>query len=457
MPAKMAKKMKKLKIAKPVKIPVAQKISSGPRQPVLATAKGATTLTHREIVSESLLNSPSYVVRQVVALQPALSVESNGVPMGRWLPNIAVEYDNYEFTSLKVHYIPTCSTISTGLVVMSYDPNPNGSAPPTFSDARNAVGCVTAAVRERLTLDLTPHVVRRKLLTRTRRVSELAMYDVGRLFLCTTAGDNASSVGYVEIEYSIKLTNPQTAASGESLTIAASVFPTQEWVGTSYPDGSVFRFGTADSTAVDGYRNGTDFQDLCVGAAPIGPSLININPVVSRTTGLATTPISGFKHTIGGSPSVGGATVKSFSCLYPGLYRLKLYVPGDWQNFAMFGAELLDWGVTTSLASGSPNFLGARVPLGYNSSGALTLGSAFGGYLRGFATTAVGGTDNDDLAMEIDTTFLSLGPAQRFSLSCGMRNNTDVAENAVGLYKPYQSGGRIRCSFTYLGTVDGLS
>lgn len=450
----MAKKMKKLKIAKPVKIPVAQKITSGPRQPILATAKGATTLTHREIVSESLLNSSTYVVRQVVALQPALSIESNGIPMGKWLPNIAVEYDNYEFTSLKVHYIPTCSTISTGLVVMSYDPNPNGSAPTTFSDARNAVGCVTAAVRDRLTLDLTPHVVRRKLLTRTRRVSELAMYDVGRLFLCTTAGDNTSSVGYVEIEYSIKLTNPQTAASGESTTISASVFPAEEWVGTSYSDGSIFRFGTGTSAGSDGYRNGTDFQDLCMSTASNGASLITINPLVARTAALSTVPISGFKHTIGGGGVV--ANARTFSCKYPGLYRLKVYVPGDWQNFAMFGAELLDWGVTTNIANGSPAFPGARTPLGYNQSGALALGTAYGGYLRGFATTLTGGTDNDDLAMEIDTNFVSIGPTQRFSLSCGMRDNTDVAENAEGRYKPYQNGGRIRCTFTYLGAIDGL-
>lgn len=455
MPVKLAKKMKKLKIAKPGKIPVAQKISSGPRQPVLATAKGATTLTHREIVLESLLNSSSYAVRQAVALQPALSVESNGVPMGKWLPNIAVEYDNYEFTSLKVHYVPTCSTISTGLVVMSYDPNPNGAAPATFSDARNAVGCVTAAVRDRLTLDLTPHVVRRKLLTRTRRVNELAMYDVGRLFLCTTAGDNASSVGYVEVEYSIKLTNPQTASSGETTTIAASVFPSQEWIGTSYADGTVFRFGTTIAGSADGYRNGTDFQDLCMGTASTGNSLITINPLVARTANLSTTPVSGFKHTIGG----GGVSVyaRTFSCKLPGLYRIKLYVPGDWQNFAMFGAELLDWGVTTNIATGSPSFLGAGSPLGYSSSGSLILGSAYGGYVRGFATTLTGGTDNDDLAMEIDTNFVSVGPAQRFSLSCGMRDNTEVAENAEGRYKPYQNGGRIRCTFTYLGTVDGLS
>lgn len=454
MPVKLAKKMKKLKIARPVKIPVAQKISSGPRQPVLATAKGATTLTHREIVLESLLNASTYTVRQVVALQPALSVESNGVPMGRWLPNIAVEYDNYEFTSLKVHYVPTCSTISTGLVVMSYDPNPNGAAPVTFSDARNAVGCVTAAVRDRLTLDLTPHVVKRRLLTRTRRVNELAMYDVGRLFLCTTAGDNTSSVGYVEVEYSIKLTNPQTASSGDATTLAASVLPSEEWVGTSYADGSVFRFGTSASGSADGYRNGTDFQDLCMGTTSLGSSLVIINPSVVRTTPLYTTPVSGFKHTIAG----GGVPVsaRSFSCKYPGMYRLKVYVPGDWQNFAMFGAELLDWGVDISLAGGTPSFSGARTPLGYSPTGALTLGSAFGGYIRGFATTLTGGTDNDDLAMEIDTNFLSRGPTQRFSLSCGMRDNTEVSENGEGRYKPYQNGGRIRCTITYLGTVDGL-
>lgn len=456
MPVKLAKKMQKLKIAKPQKqksVVVAKNISSGPRQPNLTTTKGSTVVTHREIVIESLLNSPAYSVREIVALQPALSSESNGKPMGVWLPNVASEYDNYEFSSLKVHYVPTCSSLATGLVVLSYDPNPNGAAPSTFASARNAIGCVTSAVRDKVTLDLTRHVVKRKLLTRTRRVNELAMYDVGRLFLATTAGDNTASVGYVEVEYSIRLSNPQTAESGFTVVPSAPVPPSQEWVGSGEPDGSIIYVGT--STSSGGAKNCTAIMSGLFGTTPSGPTLITVRSPVPRSTNSNFATINGFTHTFYGVPP-SNSVVNTFSFNRAGMYRIRAFIPGDYEDLAMYGLEVLDWGSTPNLASGTPNFSGARTALGYTAAGALIAGHAFGGYNRGFRTNATGGTSICDMATELDTTVLCDNPDHIFSIGLGVRNVTAVVENATASYTYNQASGRLRITISYLGEVDGL-
>lgn len=456
MPVKLAKKVKKLKIAKPQKqqsVVVAKNISSGPRQPNLTTTKGSTVVTHREIVLESLLNSTSYAVREIVALQPALSSESNGIPMGVWLPNVASEYDNYEFSSLKVHYVPTCSTLATGLVIMSYDPNPNGAAPSTFASARNAIGCVTSAVRDKVTLDLTRHVVKRKLLTRTRRVNELAMYDVGRLFLATTAGDNSASVGYVEVEYSVRLSNPQTAESGSTVVPSAPVLPSQEWVGSGVADGTNIHVGTLLSGS--NIKNSTAIMEGLFGTPPVGPTLITVRSPVPRSTIVSSTTINGFTHSFYGAPA-SNALVYNFSFNKPGMYRVRAFVPGDYEDLAMYGLELLDWGSTPNLASGTPNFSGGRTALGYTAAGTLIAGYSFGGYNRGFRTNATGGTSICDMATELDTTVLSVGPDQLFSIGLGVRNVVAVSENASAMYTYNQASGRLRITITYLGEVDGL-
>lgn len=162
-------------------------------------------VTHKEVVSESVVCGSVFGVTHTIAIQPAISTYSHGSPLGSWLPKIASEYDHYEFEQLRLHYVPTCASTQAGLVILACDPNPDGVAPDTFSSMKNMNHAVTGPARERLTLDVS-NLVRKKLLTRDGAVPTYPLYDAGRLFVGSLAGSDVST-GYLEVDYVVRFSN----------------------------------------------------------------------------------------------------------------------------------------------------------------------------------------------------------------------------------------------------------
>lgn len=44
-----------------------------------------------------------------------------------WLSGVSINYDRYCFHKLAIYYVPTTSTLVTGNIVISYEPNPTSS------------------------------------------------------------------------------------------------------------------------------------------------------------------------------------------------------------------------------------------------------------------------------------------------------------------------------------------
>lgn len=410
----------------------------------LQTSVKGTVVSHTEIIKENLQVTSAFMVSDLYAVQPALTAYSHGSPLGAWLAGVAKEYDNYEFQSLRVHYKTTCSSLTNGQVILAYDPNPEGTPPSTFQSARNAALCQTGPVRENVTLDLTPLVRGKKLLTRSNAVSSYPAYDAGRFIVATSSGVDGTSVGFLEIEYVVRLSNPQTSPAIDSSSVYTPVLKEQrQWNSAT----NVQWYGTTNASS-----NASALTYWFAGgpSAILGTSLITSQPQVNRTSDLAWT-----------SPSSGAVyTIKNAQPVYPfkfkraGLYRVRFIVPGDWLNLAEFCAEVVRYPKSQNISSSAPTYT--------TDAGIDSLGNPIGVYSqyyawRGFKTLdTVGASDNDDLALDLDTQVFVADVDDLYSLFVGIRPVANISENGTASYTgSSNSAGIPRATFEYLGSCEG--
>lgn len=172
---------------------------------------GATTVSHTETYGVNITGSSDFTVSSIWALQPGISTYSKGSPLGSWLPQIAVNFDSYEIQSLRFHYRAACSTLQPGLAMFAYEPNPEGSTPGTYQELRNMMS-VDGSVHANLSFEVGSRC-RKELLTRKGNVVNLPSYDAGKVYFATVGCDNNAKLGFIDVTYTIKLTNPQSSLS----------------------------------------------------------------------------------------------------------------------------------------------------------------------------------------------------------------------------------------------------
>lgn len=378
--------------------------------PKVSSSGNGTVVSHREILSDNVTVSPTYSISSTVAVQPAISVYSRGSPLGTWLPKIAQEYDNYCFESLKVHFTTSASSLQKGTILMAYDPNPDSAAPATFSDLRNMAYAVTGPCRENLTLDLSSIVKQKKLLTRTRAVNAYPLYDAGRIFLGSTLGDSAS-VGYFEVEYKVRLMNPQTSPSTDIVNSSAAP-PALVFTDINATGGNLW-FGTANGNrCANGFTNA-----LCRLGGFGDTSLITMNNPLSIYTTSGSVVVSGITYSWAQN-----SNNSYFTFAFPGRYRVTATLNGDWQDYCTFGASILK-ATTTGLSEAFDRTL--------TTSGAVADVPLVPASWRGFTVPNVTG---GDLAGLVDITFAVPDTTQGYTLAVGIRNNTAITENGTGAY-----------------------
>ena len=410
----------------------------------LQTSGKGTLVSHTEIIKENLQVTSAFAVSDLFAVQPALTAYSHGSPLGAWLAGVAKEYDNYEFQVLRVHYKTTCSSLTNGQVIMSYDPNPEGAPPSTFQSARNAALCATGPVRENVTLDLSPLVKGKKLLTRSNAVNSYPAYDAGRFIVATSSGTDGTSVGFVEIEYVVRLSNPQTSPAIDSATVFTPTLKEQrQWNSAT----ATYYFGNTTSQA---NASTMSYWTGNVPTAVIGTPLITAVNGVARTSDLSwTSPSSGAVYNI-----KTGYQVHTYKFKRPGLYRVRYVIPGDWQNLAQYCAEMVRFPKTQSLSNGAPTYT--------TDAGIDALGNPIGLYSqyyawRGFKTLdTVGASENDDMALNLDAQVYVADVDDLYSLFIGVRPVASIAENGNATYiSSSNSAGIPRATFEYLGSCEG--
>ena len=202
--------------------PIANVSKQGNRTPkTIATAKG-TVVSHTETYGVNVTGSDPFQVFATWALNPGLSSFNKGSPLGQWLPQIAQNFDNYEIEMLKFKFRTACSTLTTGLAVFGFEPNPEGSVPTTYQEMRNMYSS-DGSVHANLVFDVSSRV-RRKLLIRKGSVVNLPSYDAGKVYFSTIGVTGNALIGFVDVEYRIRLTNPQSSVT--TITPVVNSLPT---------------------------------------------------------------------------------------------------------------------------------------------------------------------------------------------------------------------------------------
>jgi hypothetical protein len=135
-----------------------------------------------------------------------------------------------------------------------------------------------------------------------------------------------------------------------------------------------------------------------------------------------------------------------------GRYRFTARLAADWQNFATFGCDLISWkkaGGSVNPASTDP--LPATDVL-RTAAGALeSTVCSYTGW-RGLRTTETGGTDDCDFVPSVDITFV-VEQGERITFVIGVRNDTNIAENANAWFIYDSRCGRGQHKLEFLGDV----
>lgn len=204
----MRKRNKKAKV-RGESVAVVQR--SGARIPRTMSTKNGTVVSHTETYGTNVTGTSNFGLFSTWAIQPGLAVYARGSPLGQWLPQIAQNFDNYEIESLKFKFRTACSTLTTGLVMFGYEPNPEGTAPTSYQELRNMYS-VDGSAHANLSFDVSSRV-RKRLLVRKGNVVNLPSYDAGKVYFATIGVNDNALVGFVDVEYRIRLINPQSILS----------------------------------------------------------------------------------------------------------------------------------------------------------------------------------------------------------------------------------------------------
>lgn len=188
---------------------ISQNTKAGARRPMTRSVANGTVLTHTETYGVNITGSAAFETIATFAVQPGITTYQRGSPLGQWLPQIAQNFDNYEIQSLKFNFRSACSTLEPGLVVMGFEPNPEGTTPSSYQELRNMYS-VDGSVHANLSLDVS-RLVRRPLLIRKRAVINLPSYDAGKIYISTIGCTDNAKLGFVDVSYSIRLFNPQSS------------------------------------------------------------------------------------------------------------------------------------------------------------------------------------------------------------------------------------------------------
>lgn len=377
--------------------------------PVVSSGAAGTVVSHTEVISSAVPALATFGLTHTIAVQPGLTTYSRGSPLGNWLPQIANQYDHYEFLRLKIRYVPTCATTRDGLVMMSFEPNPEDNPPSDFVTFKNATRNVSAPVREPLVMDVSD-LVRKKLLVRSANVGSLPLYDIGKIFVASMNGNDLSA-GYLEVDYSVRFSCPQSNLGTIPILSSTSVFPT--WKSRISTDQGPFYCGRASGARNYSKIAGNFFADTATKEGDLSIVTSELIP----TTGATDYVLRGSRFSC-----ASGLPIFAFRFNYPGTYRVSWFLVGDLQDYVPFRANLLKLTVPTVGVAPIPSDVSLVVP---SIAGVGLTISGDDSAMRGFSVPSISWVD----APLTGSTLLTVtSVTDRYTLAVGIWANALIAE-----------------------------
>jgi len=195
--------------------------SSKPKQAVKgrkATSKGQTTrsltlpITFREKFQSVVVNNGSYA--------GSWMINPGSQQLHPWLSIIASGFEYYNYSDLRIEWVPTCSKLTSGNVVIACDYDYNDPSP-SVNDVGVWDGTVTEQVSNDAVFCANPKhlniIPNRYIWTYNDVASEARLRFVGRLHLFVTADvPNGTTAGSFYVSYKITLSAPQKSSIASS-------------------------------------------------------------------------------------------------------------------------------------------------------------------------------------------------------------------------------------------------
>lgn len=200
--------------------------------------KNSVIVSHRELISSSVLGSTSFYNAGEFRLNPG---DSTTFP---WLSTQAAQYEMYRFRKLVFEYVPFVSTSTAGdvLIVPEYDST--SPAPSSEQAAYDHLGAVIDSCWQSIACKLNPgdlHALGpRKYVRQGNVLGDRKTFDSGTLYVFTNNQSGSSAIGKLFVTYEvefftpIKISNPVSLGTtyyslSVSQTFATTVFEAIEW------------------------------------------------------------------------------------------------------------------------------------------------------------------------------------------------------------------------------------
>lgn len=202
---------KKTSKGQKVSVPVAISRTVKVQGPELRSSGLDIRIKHREYLREVYgpVKAPGEPNVEEVAVNPGL------VACFPWLSAIANRYESYTFHKLCLHYMPNCSSSTSGSVILSPDYDVSDGSPDSLAPLQSAPDSVRASVWAESRMDCTASLLRKGLKERYVRSTstvttggDLRLYDAVKCFIATVNMTAAVSVGSLWIEYDVSLRTP---------------------------------------------------------------------------------------------------------------------------------------------------------------------------------------------------------------------------------------------------------
>lgn len=345
----------------------------GVRVPKTVTRNGGTVVTHSETYAKNIVGTSSFELSDIWAVQPGLATYSRGQPLGTWLPQIAANFDNYEFESLKFKYRTACSTLTSGLAIFAFEPNPEGTAPASLQEMRNMYS-VNASVHTNFEFDVSQKVKGRKLI-RKGGVVNLPSYDMGKVYFATIGVNDSTLVGFIDVEYRVRLINPQAS---QTTTVENGMI--------SVPVRAMQRFeaDTSSFGAINCAAHSLDYFNALLGSLTSSgaPLAVVTSGGPCQSSDLTFLDANKFTHNSFGS------NLRALRFPNPGRYRITFMPRLDFEDLKMFAVTLFQYEYL-ELAWKAINLCRTQIYSDIQGSSTSTLPVRIYEH-RGFAGTAVG-------------------------------------------------------------------
>lgn len=332
---KAVKPQRKQKASKPKSTVVTAPVAIGNRvtkpKPTVSALKDGVRVTNTEYIAE-VTGSVNFTVQNFV-VQPG-----NGAAFP-WLCNMAPLYESYTFERLTYHFKTEKSTSTNGTVLMAVDYDASDAAPinkqqvMTYSNAvrtqpwaNTSLSCPVSDLQKIKQRYVNFGVV--------PAGTDIKLYNVGNLFVCTQGCADTTVLGELYVEYTVVFRTPQYdpnvwASAGSNYSAGSAGITAARLLGTS-PDLNIGASGMAIT-----YNTTSG----AIGFTSTGTFLVQYN--VSTTA--ATTGTLSIAMTGGSTAQI--LNVAAAATLTTATFSVRILNVGDTMSFS-------GWTLTTPTSAG---------------------------------------------------------------------------------------------------------